>query len=86
MHYKRDIGCTLDKNGSRTATTFTSEGSSPISSFASLVAVSASSTSSSSAFPPGNETSPISRKVRRPFSKNHAETIIAIIVSMKKAD
>jgi len=49
---------TLDRNGSRTVTTSTSEGSNPISSFASLVAVSKSSLSLSSTFPPGKETSP----------------------------
>ena len=50
--------CTLFTKGSRTVTAFTSEGSKPISSLASLMAVSMSSASPSSLFPPGNETSP----------------------------
>jgi hypothetical protein len=45
-------------NGSRTVTTSTREGSKPISSVASLKAVSTSSASPSSLFPPGKETSP----------------------------
>lgn len=48
-------------NGSRTVTTETSAGSRPISSFASLIAVSLSSASPSSVFPPGNDTSPATK-------------------------
>ncbi len=58
---KNEEADTLDKNGSSTVTTLTSEGSNPISSFASLVAVSPSSLSPSSAFPPGNATSPATK-------------------------
>ena len=49
---------TLDKKCSRYVTMVTRAGSSPISSFDSLNAVAASSASPSSAFPPGNATSP----------------------------
>lgn len=49
---------TFERKGSRTVTTVTRSGGNPISSLASLLAVSTSSTSPSSAFPPGKDTSP----------------------------
>jgi hypothetical protein len=59
----------LDKKCSSDVTTVTRAGSSPISSFDSLNAVAASSASPSSAFPPGNATSPENYRCRNQIQK-----------------